>query len=109
MSDQGKEEQAQPDPRGSLRTGKYGPDDHAKIIEDFHKQYRTDERLPICPKCNSREDVIPSVMGLPTWELGVYASAGHVELLGCCPEPGKPMKRGKCKKCGTGIFADKTW
>ena len=108
MSDQSNEE-PQEDIRGPLRTGKYGPNDQAKIIEDMHKTFRTDERLPVCPKCKSRDDVIPSVMGLPTWEMGVYARAGHAELLGCCPEPGKPMKKGKCKKCGTDIFSETTW
>ena len=91
-----------------LSTGKYGPGDEEKLIADLHKQYRTD-RLPICPKCNNRDNVIPSMMGLPTWELLVYAQAGHAELLGCCPEPSKPMKRGKCKKCETDIFSDQNW
>ena len=85
----------------------FGPEEEAKIIEDFHKRLRNDN-LPICPKCNSRDDVIPSILGMPTRELGVYARAGHVELLGCCPIPGQPSKRGKCKKCGTDIYANQS-
>ncbi|CAF0951499.1 unnamed protein product [Adineta ricciae] len=60
-------------------------DDHFKTVRD---------KLPACPKCKTKADVIPSVQGKPTNDLLLYATEGHVQLSGCCHR-----YDGWCKKC----------
>jgi len=38
------------------------------------------DKLPICPTCQTRNDVIPSLHGRPTRELALYAAEGNVKL-----------------------------
>ena len=41
------------------------------------------DQLPECPRCQSRNDVIPTVWGRLTWELSLYTDQGNIELSGC--------------------------
>ncbi len=66
--------------------------DRRKEFDEYYKKNR--EQLPICPTCQSKNDVIPSVCGRPTHELALYAAEGNVKLSGCTEN-----YQGWCKKC----------
>ncbi|CAF1553036.1 unnamed protein product [Didymodactylos carnosus] len=49
---------------------------------------------PMCQKCGTNDNVIPSVRGKPSQELAMYAEEGYVKLSGCTT-----THTGWCKKC----------
>ena len=69
-----------------------------EIKKRLDEQYASYPR-PVCPDCNSNQNVIPCIYGMPTPELIEYAEAGHARFLGCCIIPDRPMATGFCKKC----------
>ena len=71
----------------------------SKNLDEYYKK-----NLPNCSKCGNNENVVRCVYGKPSKELAAYASAGNVQLMGCClPERGKEV-RAKCKKCDSIIY-----
>lgn len=69
----------------------------SKNLDEYYKK-----NLPNCPKCGTSENVIRSVYGKPSRELAEYASAGNVQLMGCClPMEASKRAKAKCKKCDT--------
>lgn len=67
-------------------------DSKRKELDEFYEKKR--DTLPICPTCQTKNDVIPSVRGKPSHELLLYAEEGYVKLSGCTQG-----YRGWCKKC----------
>jgi hypothetical protein len=63
--------------------------------KEFDESYKKNQdKLPECPTCKTKSDVIPTIRGKPTRELGLYAAEGHVKLSGCTES-----YAGWCKKC----------
>ena len=52
-----------------------------KEFDDYYLKRR--EQLPVCPKCQTKDHVIPSVRGKPSQDLLLYANEGHIKLSGC--------------------------
>ncbi|CAF1519297.1 unnamed protein product [Didymodactylos carnosus] len=75
---------SQPDP--------YNCDAIAKLKE-FQNYYGVMPK-PMCQKCGTNDNVIPSVRGKPSQELAMYAEEGYVKLSGCTT-----THTGWCKKC----------
>jgi hypothetical protein len=67
-------------------------DDKRNEFDEYYKKNR--DQLPECTTCKSKNDVIPTVRGRPTRELGLYAAEGNVKLSGCTES-----YQGWCKKC----------
>jgi hypothetical protein len=67
-------------------------DSKRKELDEHYK--KNQDKLPECPTCNSKNDVIPAIRGKPTRDLGLYAAEGNVKLSGCTEGYG-----GWCKKC----------
>jgi hypothetical protein len=67
-------------------------DDKRKEFDEYYKKNR--DKLPICPTCQTNNDVIPAVRGRPTHQLALYAAEGNVKLSGCTEG-----YEGWCKKC----------
>lgn len=67
-------------------------DEKRKEFDEYYKKKR--DQLPVCPKCKTNNDVIPTVRGKPTMELLAYAQEGHVKLSGCTQS-----FNGWCKTC----------
>lgn len=73
---------------------------HNSVLSDekrkeFDESYRASwDKLPICPTCQSKTYVIPSVRGRPTHDLSLYADESHVKLSDCTQG-----YQGWCKKC----------
>ena len=63
-----------------------------KEFDEYYQKKR--EELPVCPKCKTNNDVIPTVRGKPSTELLAYANEGHVKLSGCTES-----HNGWCKTC----------
>ncbi len=61
-------------------------------FDNYYQKKHAD--LPICPTCNTKDDVIPTVRGKPSSDLLAYAEEGHVKLSGCTQS-----YNGWCKKC----------
>ena len=70
-------------------------------LDTHYKSFRYE-----CPKCKSKQNVIPCIFGRPSAQLVEYAEAGYAKLLGCCPEPNENNKylKAYCKKCDLDIF-----
>lgn len=67
-------------------------DSKRKELDEYYKKRR--DQLPACPRCQTNNDVIPSVRGKPTMDLLLYANEGHVKLSGCMQG-----YDGWCKNC----------
>jgi hypothetical protein len=67
-------------------------DEKRKEFDEYYK--KNHDKLPVCPTCDNKNDVIPSVRGKPTHELALYAAEGNVKLSGCTQG-----YEGWCKKC----------
>jgi hypothetical protein len=59
------------------------------------------QALGPCPKCKSKDNVVPVAMGKPAPELMAAADAGKVHLGGCCIGPDSPL--GYCNACKEGF------
>jgi len=66
-------------------------------IQDTHP-------TPLCPKCRSKENVIPIVYGLPGPELQEKAKRGEVILGGCVVTGNEP--HWYCKVCKQRWYAE---
>lgn len=44
--------------------------------KEFDSRYKN-QNLPKCPKCNSKENVVPALRGKPTADLAAYAREGN--------------------------------
>jgi len=61
-------------------------------LDDYYKKNR--DKLPVCPTCETNNDVIQTVRGKPSSDLLLYANEGNVKLSGCTQS-----YNGWCKKC----------
>ena len=52
---------------------------------------------PKCPKCSSKDSVVPIVYGFPGYEMQKEYSEGKIELGGCVIEKDAPDWN--CKEC----------
>ena len=75
--------------------------DQNEDFSELDKYYQTLNY--ICPKCNSKDNVIPCAFGRPSQKLIAYAEAGKVKLMGCCISPDKVVKA-FCKSCQNEIY-----
>ena len=73
-----------------------------KKLDEYYKK-----NLPSCLTCGNNQNVIRCVYGKPSKDLIAYASAGNVQLMGCCmPMEKDKIARAKCKKCDNMIYED---
>jgi hypothetical protein len=67
-------------------------DEKRREFDEYYK--KNQDKLPVCPKCQTKTNVIPTVRGRPTEALMLYASEGNVKLSGCTQG-----YQGWCKTC----------
>lgn len=73
-----------------------------KDFSEFDKYY---QNLDIeCINCNSKENVIKCIYGMPTMKLYNYSKTGKVKLMGCGIEPGHKFIKAYCNKCDLNIY-----
>lgn len=66
--------------------------------KEFDAHYKNKDKLPICPTCHTKDQVIPTVRGKPSNDLLLYAQEGHVKLSGCTES-----YHGWCNNCNAFI------
>jgi hypothetical protein len=67
-------------------------DEKRKQFDEYYQKNR--DKLPVCPTCQTKNNVIPVARGRPTRELALYAEEGNIKLSGCTED-----YQGWCKKC----------
>jgi hypothetical protein len=67
---------------------------HAKFVEELKTRDRS-----ACPRCRSKDDVIPILYGYPKPYLLLFPEHDQYELGGCCIIPPN-IELWRCRKCG---------
>ncbi|KAL9657038.1 hypothetical protein ABK040_014586 [Willaertia magna] len=68
--------------------------DMKKRNEYLKTCYSNSDLIPTCPKCKSKEFIIPCIKGLPTGQILRDAEENYVKISGCASKA-----KGYCVKC----------